>query len=125
MRRIITVLILISLSLCQVWGESPYTKWANGPSDDPSFFPIAVWLQQTDIADTYAAMGINMYFNYLGDGTVTEKLADIDNAGLTALARQSVETLNSSVCPDSLARPALISVAQSATVCGPASSSTI
>lgn len=50
----------------QDWEGGPayYGHWRNGPSTDPSFFPIAVWLQAPDSAGTaakYREIGINMH----------------------------------------------------------------
>ena len=41
--------------------KSPYDAWTHGPSRDPSFFPLAVWLQDTRNAAAYKAAGINTY----------------------------------------------------------------
>src|SRR5262249_37376157 len=42
-------------------GATYYAKFLHGPPSDPSFFPIAVWLQSPDRAKDYAAIGINTY----------------------------------------------------------------
>ena len=36
---------------------SPYSKWTHGPSADPAFFPIAVWLQSPANASRYRQAG--------------------------------------------------------------------
>ena len=43
-------------------GPAYYAQWSHGPSSDPSFFPIAVWLQSPGNAPAYAAIGINTFF---------------------------------------------------------------
>lgn len=39
----------------------PYAKWSNGPSSDPNYFPIGVWLQDPKNAQRYQKAGINLY----------------------------------------------------------------
>jgi hypothetical protein len=39
-------------------GPSYYDPWSNGPPTDPAFFPIAVWLQAPDSANTAAHVGL-------------------------------------------------------------------
>jgi hypothetical protein len=53
----------LSGDVMQPWEGGPayYQKWAYGPSSDPSFFPIAVWLQQPANVDAYKSIGINVY----------------------------------------------------------------
>jgi hypothetical protein len=41
--------------------KSAYDAWTHGPSKDPAFFPIAVWLQEPRNAPAYKAAGINTY----------------------------------------------------------------
>jgi hypothetical protein len=41
-------------------GAADYAQWTNGPSSDPSYFPIAVWLQNPNSAERYKAAGINL-----------------------------------------------------------------
>src|SRR5262245_11351630 len=41
--------------------SNAYSAWTNGPSSDPNYFPIAVWLQQPSNAARYKAAGFNTY----------------------------------------------------------------
>lgn len=36
--------------------ENPYAHWPNGPSPDPAFFPIGVWLQDPEMLAAVAAI---------------------------------------------------------------------
>ena len=38
-----------------------YARFSHGPSSDPGFFPIAVWLQSPSNARAYADIGINTF----------------------------------------------------------------
>lgn len=40
---------------------SPYAQWTQGPSTDPSFFPIGVWLQAPSNATRFKEAGINVF----------------------------------------------------------------
>jgi hypothetical protein len=68
--------------------KSPYLAWKNGPSADPSFFPIAVWLQDPDRAEDYRAIGINTYVG-LWDGPTEEQLARLRKAGIRVFCDQN------------------------------------
>jgi hypothetical protein len=63
---------------------SPYTKWSRGPSSDPSFFPIAVWLQSPSRAAAYREAGINTYVG-LWRGPTEAQLADLKTAGMKVI----------------------------------------
>ena len=52
---------------------NPYTAWNNGPSPDPAYFPIGVWLQSPHRAQAYQAIGINTYVRLL-QGPTSEQL---------------------------------------------------
>jgi hypothetical protein len=72
--------------------QSPYSGWPNGPSADPSFFPIAVWYQNAKNAAAYAAIGVNTYVA-LQDGPTDEVLGLLRTAGIRAVAHQGEEGL--------------------------------
>jgi hypothetical protein len=57
--------------------NSPYSQWSNGPSTDPNFFPISVWLQSPPNAQEYKNIGVNMFIGFYGD---------LDQASLSQLA---------------------------------------
>ncbi len=46
--------------------NSPYSQWPNGPSVDPNFFPIGVWLQSPGNAQEYKNIGVNMFIGFDG-----------------------------------------------------------
>lgn len=60
---------------------TPYARWAFGPRNDSSYFPIAVWLQSPSNAEKYRAAGINLYVG-LWRGPTEEQLAELKQAGM-------------------------------------------
>ena len=54
-------LLSLAASVDAAEQRSPYTRWTNGLSSDPNYFPIAVWVQQPSNAERYKAAGINLY----------------------------------------------------------------
>jgi hypothetical protein len=60
---------------------SPYAGWSRGISTDPSFFPLAVWLQGSWHAMELAGLGVNIY---VGNNAGTDALASSDLATLKA-----------------------------------------
>jgi hypothetical protein len=87
------------------WGGSAYyAKWSKGPSSDPSFFPIAVWLQSPPNAQRYRDAGVNLYIG-LYDGPTTAAIAALSKAMVPAVcdfsqARISEKTLWAWLQPD-------------------------
>ena len=69
-------------------GTSPYAAWRNGPSTDPGYFPIAVWLQDPGRADAYRAIGINTYVG-LWNGPTEDDLATLREAGMRVICDQN------------------------------------
>ncbi|MBN2375984.1 MAG: hypothetical protein JXD22_06270 [Sedimentisphaerales bacterium] len=67
---------------------NPYKKWENGPSPEPDFFTIAVWLQNPANAKKYQAAGINTYIG-LWEGPTEKQLADLKQAGMKVICRQN------------------------------------
>jgi hypothetical protein len=47
-------------------GNNPYSQWPNGPSTNPNFFPIGVWLQRPSHAQEFKDIGINMFVGFSG-----------------------------------------------------------
>lgn len=72
--------------------SSPYAKWKNGPSPDPAFFPIAVWLQAPANAERYKAAGFNTYVG-LWKGPTEEQLAALKKAGMRVFCEQNAVAL--------------------------------
>src|SRR5690349_3135379 len=60
------------------WAGGPeyFAKWKNGPPSDPSFFPIAVWLQSPPNAKRYKDVGINLFVG-LWEGPTEDQLSTL------------------------------------------------
>jgi len=69
-------------------GSTYYAAWANGPSSDPSFFPITVWLQSPANAPAYQAIGINMFIG-LYQGPTDQDLTTLDSAKMPVACDQN------------------------------------
>jgi hypothetical protein len=69
---------------------SPYAGWSSGISSDPSFFPIAVWLQQSFHAMELSGLGVNIYVgNNAGvDPLMASDLATLKSYGMYAIIGQ-------------------------------------
>lgn len=68
--------------------KSPYAKWQKGPSTDPAFFPLCVWLQSPHNAEKYKALGINVFVG-LWDGPIEDQLAALKKAGMLVACDQN------------------------------------
>jgi hypothetical protein len=68
--------------------ESGYAKWKNSLPADPSFFPLAVWLQDPRNAEKYKAAGINVYVG-LWQGPTEEQLAALKKAKMPVICDQN------------------------------------
>lgn len=68
--------------------KSPYARWKNGPPRDPSFFPIAVWLQNPKNAARYREAGINLYVG-LWKGPTEEQLRGLRAADMHVICHQN------------------------------------
>ena len=69
-------------------GPAYYRRWSNGPSSDPTVFPIGVWLQSPSNAGRYAAVGVNT-FTGLYMGPTDAQLADLATAHVTTYCDQA------------------------------------
>ena len=67
---------------------STYAAWKNGPSKDPGFFPIAVWLQDPKNAAKYKAIGVNVYVA-LWRGPNDEQIAELKKHGMGVICGQN------------------------------------
>lgn len=67
---------------------SPYAQWSRGPSMDPAFFPIGVWLQSPARAREYREAGFNLYVG-LGKGPTEKQLAELKVAGMKVFCAQN------------------------------------
>lgn len=74
-------------------GNTYYAKWSKGPSSDPSFFPIAVWLQSPPNAQRYRDAGINLYIG-LYDGPTDAAIAALSKAMVPAVCDFSAARIN-------------------------------
>lgn len=102
MVRALPALVMVGLGAVAVWlamGLPPradaqqetataYAQWPRGPSADPSYFPIAVWLQQAKNAARYKAAGINLYVG-LWEGPTEKQLADLTDEGMPVICYQN------------------------------------
>src|SRR4051812_11327571 len=66
--------------------------------DDPSFFPIAVWVQNPNRAEEYKAAGINMYVG-LWHGPTEEQLKALEKAGMKLVCAQNAVGLSNKNSP--------------------------
>jgi hypothetical protein len=77
---------------CADTPASPYAKWTQGPSTDPAFYPIAVWLQSPRNAQKFHDAGINTYVGF--DGKLTDAdLAKLKGAGIKLICGQDADSL--------------------------------
>jgi hypothetical protein len=71
-------------------GPEYYAPWPSGPTTDPSFFPVAVWLQEptAPTAAQYHDIGINVHVG-LWDGPTEAQLAAAAALPTTVFAEQN------------------------------------
>lgn len=69
-------------------GSMSYKRWTNGPSADPSYFPIAVWLQDPALAKQYKKAGFNTYVG-LWKGPTETQLNLLRKAGMKVICEQN------------------------------------
>jgi hypothetical protein len=74
-------------------GASYYAQWPYGPSHDPSYFPIAVWLQSASNAPAYRAIGINTYIG-LSQDTSNQELASLHDAGMQTICDADLDWMS-------------------------------
>jgi len=67
---------------------SPYATWEYGPSCDPEFFPVAVWLQAPENAPRYKDAGINLYVG-LWRGPTREQIDELKRYGMPVICSQN------------------------------------
>lgn len=65
-----------------------YARWKFGPPKDPSFFPIAVWLQQPRNAPRFRQAGINLYVG-LWQGPTEEQLSTLREVKMPVICEQN------------------------------------
>ena len=67
---------------------SAYATWLNGPSPDPQYFPIGVWLQSPANAARYQQIGVNLFIG-LWQGPTEEQLAALSDADMRVICAQN------------------------------------
>jgi hypothetical protein len=70
-------------------GSDYYKTWSHGPSADPGFFPIAVWLQTPSNAPRYKKVGVNIFVG-LWQGPTEDQLTTLKSAGVPTFCDQSM-----------------------------------
>ena len=80
---------MTGLAVCD--NRSPYAAWERGPSADPSWFPLAVWMQNPEYAVRYKAAGINVYVALSGRALDTQ-LETLRAAGMRVVCSQNERT---------------------------------
>jgi hypothetical protein len=81
------ILIIALLALTPAFAQTA-AKGPTGLSDDPGYFPLAVWLQSPWNATKYKEIGINLYVG-LHRGPTEEQLAAMDQAGMPVICHQN------------------------------------
>lgn len=69
-------------------GAAYYAGFTHGPSSDPSFFPITVWLQSPSSAPAYKEIGINTYIG-LYQGPTEMDLSTLKTASMPVACDQN------------------------------------
>lgn len=87
---VLCVVTLASLARAAAPASAPagYGRWQHGPSTNPAFFPIAVWLQEPSLANRYQQAGINVFVG-LWQGPTEKQLADLKAAGMPVICEQN------------------------------------
>jgi hypothetical protein len=67
---------------------APADAFAHGLPRDPTFFPLAVWLQAPANAARYRELGINLYVG-LWQGPTQSQLDQLDKAGMRVICAQN------------------------------------
>ena len=93
MKSILLTCIVFFLSLVPAHSQNEsnlnvYAQWKNGPSSDPDYFPIAVWLQDPKNAAKYKAAGINLYVG-LWRGPTEAQLSTLQKTGMQVVCDQN------------------------------------
>ncbi len=71
-----------------------YNQWNNGIPSDPTFFPLAVWLQSPSNADNFQNIGINTYVG-LWVGPTEAQLTALKAQGIHVVGSQTSDALTS------------------------------
>ena len=82
------MLVAGSCSLAQAETTSPYAQWSNGPSTDPGYFPLAVWLQDPSTANQWKNAGMNLFVG-LWQGPTMQQLSTLQAADMQVIAAKN------------------------------------
>lgn len=74
--------------------ERPGAGFENGLPTDPSYFPVAVWLQPPRLAPEYKAIGVNLFVG-LYEGPTEDQLAELARHDMPVIANQNNVGLSS------------------------------
>ena len=85
---VLVMVVLATLCADASDRESPYARWKNGPSRDPNYFPLAVWLQAPKNAPRYQEAGINLYIG-LWQGPTREQIDELEEHGMPVICSQN------------------------------------
>lgn len=90
MRNIKTILLLCLTALlsCNSKKITTDNMISRGVNSDPTYFPIAVWLQNPSDAIDYKSYGINMYVGIHG-GLDQNKFDLLKDADMNVIAHQN------------------------------------
>src|SRR5579862_4362510 len=97
MKRSFIVLLLLAAATGRA--AAPVPKWSHGPPFGPSYFPIAVWLQDPSQALRYKAAGFNLYVG-LWQGPTENQLSALKSAGMPVVCEQNAVGLAHKDDPD-------------------------
>ena len=86
---------------------SPYAHWSNGPSTDPSYFPLGVWLQDPSTANQWKAAGINLFVG-LWQGQTNSQLTTLQAADMQVIAAKNSMAATAAGMTLSDGRPLLV-----------------
>ncbi|MGN6550607.1 MAG: hypothetical protein ACTHJ3_12030 [Pararhizobium sp.] len=71
---------------------SAYARWKNGPSSDPNYFPLAVWLQSPGHIGEFRDIGINTFVGHWGTLSDVE-LRLFAESGMALIVGQSAAAI--------------------------------
>jgi len=87
-RLLCALAAVVTAAVSETASAEPYDRWRNGPPDNPTWFPIAVWLQLPANASRFKAAGINCYVG-LWQGPTEEQLAGLRKARMPVICEQN------------------------------------
>jgi hypothetical protein len=91
---VLSFVLLGAVSVHAADAPSPARPWKNGLPTDPSFFPLAVWLQAPHNAARFKEAGINLYVG-LWEGPTDAQLSALRAVGMPVICDQNDVGLNS------------------------------